>query len=276
MNIEKIIRLAREGALLIILIIIGYRLVNTEFSINLGTLSATDVVAIILAFFAIALSAAFYFKSSEASNNFYDNMHKFTQDTSVILGKIESKFGEQLKNIEERSADLKASVEKYYSNSDKNPSSDLDSAKETTENQVKETKKQYSIILEDVFSKVQLDTDEKTALKESLISKEQEIERLQLQLAETTTATEEELRSRVRRYLVKQIIKRLEAGDTGSLTAMEFFLKILDSSMTVFRRDAEKLGFITDIKPTSEDEVTEKGFGFFMSALDKALTEFDA
>lgn len=100
MNLKEIIRIIREVAIIIVVILLGYRIVNSEFVINLGTLSATDIVALLLAFFAIGLSAAFYFKSSDSSNQFYDNMHKFTQETSVLLGKIESKFGEQLKNIE--------------------------------------------------------------------------------------------------------------------------------------------------------------------------------
>ncbi|MCG8497111.1 MAG: hypothetical protein MI796_13845, partial [Enterobacterales bacterium] len=114
MNLNEVIRIIREIAVICVVLLIGYRVINSDFNINLGTLSATDIVALLLAFFAIGLSAAFYFKGSDSSNKFYDNMHKFTQETSILLGKIQSGFGEQLKNIEQKSQDLKESVDRYY------------------------------------------------------------------------------------------------------------------------------------------------------------------
>ena len=67
MNIKEIIRIIRELAVIVVLIIIGYKFTNTGFTIDVGTLRATDIVALLMAFFAVGLSAAFYFKGSEAS-----------------------------------------------------------------------------------------------------------------------------------------------------------------------------------------------------------------
>lgn len=267
MKLEEVIRIAREVAF--------HRLINSELSISLGTLSAVDIVAILLAFFAIALSAAFYFKGSEASSKFYDNMHKFTQDTSVILGKIESKFGEQLRNIEERSVDLKASVEKYYTNKYSEITSEIQIDKEITEREVDETKQQYSKLIEQIFSEVHLDSEEKESLKESLKAKENEIERLQKQLAEASNAIEKELEPRVKRYLERRIRKIIGSDNNDRLTPKELYLKILESSVVAFRRDILKIGYITDLNPRSESDITDKGFDIFMSALDSALSDAD-
>lgn len=55
----------------------------------------------VLAIFAIVLSILFYFKSTDQSNQFYNSTFAFTKDISVLLAKIESGFGERLKNIED-------------------------------------------------------------------------------------------------------------------------------------------------------------------------------
>ncbi|OQB81233.1 MAG: hypothetical protein BWX88_04318 [Planctomycetes bacterium ADurb.Bin126] len=55
----------------------------------------------ILALFAIGMSVAFYFKTTDSSNQFYDNIYNFTQKTSEILGRIEERFGERLKHLDE-------------------------------------------------------------------------------------------------------------------------------------------------------------------------------
>jgi ATP-dependent Lon protease len=61
--------------------------------------STSQLFSLLLALFSISLAALFYFKATDTSNKFYDNTYKFTQQTSEILNKIESGFGEKLSNL---------------------------------------------------------------------------------------------------------------------------------------------------------------------------------
>ena len=58
----NIIRLLRELAFLSILVYLAYTLIGGNFGISFGTkaLTASEIISILLAFFAILLSAAFY------------------------------------------------------------------------------------------------------------------------------------------------------------------------------------------------------------------------
>ena len=271
MKIDEIIKLGRELAMLLVLVGLAFRVAFSDFSLSLGSLSATDIVAMLLAFFAIALSAAFYFKSSEASSQFYDNMHKFTQDTSVILGKIESKFGEQLRSIEQKSADLKASVDRYYENGGNKSASDKEQ-KETKE-EVEETRRQYDEIIENIFSKTRLDAAEKEKLKDSLRKKESKILELQSLISESANEEEKKLRPRVQRYMVRRIRERLEDNDTDEFSPEELFLDIIRNAVGGFKRDINKIGYISTTKPSSDEDITEKGLEVFMAALEEALNE---
>jgi Skp family chaperone for outer membrane proteins len=271
MSIKEAIRLIRELAVIIVLIVVSYKFVSMEFTIDIGTLSATDIVALLMAFFAVSLSAAFYFKGSEASNLFYDNMHKFTQDTSVILGKIESKFGEQLRNIEQRSADLKESVDKYYLN---NREQFSEEEKEEKRKQINKSKEQYDELLESVFSKVEVDANEKARLKEELQKREKELRSLETSLAEMERKKTEELKPRLSKYLEHKLLRVLDNEELLELKPKDLFLNILKHSMPRFRKDMEDAGFITSSEPRSTDEITKKGFDFFIETLDNAFSKY--
>ncbi|WP_363447938.1 hypothetical protein [Microbacterium sp. NPDC077057] len=271
MNKNEVIRIIRELAVIAILILIGFRIVNSEFSINLGTLSVTDIVALLLAFFAVGLSAAFYFKSSDSSNRFYDNMHKFTQDTSVILGKIESKFSEQLKNIEQKSQDLKNSVDRYYASNGSSNSEDIAKEKEEVEKQATKSKEQYEEILENLFKKAKLDETEKGKLKEVLHRKEEELKSLQSELNNLSNEEKNVLERRISRHLTRIIRKHVATEKYNDLEPMELFLEILKTSNPVFLNDLYEYGYITTPEPSSVEDIKLSAKRLFMSLLQKSL-----
>lgn len=61
----------------------------------------SDLLSLLLALFAVGMSAAFYFRSTQDSNTFFANSYKFTRDVAEILGRIESGFGERLRHLDE-------------------------------------------------------------------------------------------------------------------------------------------------------------------------------
>jgi hypothetical protein len=271
MKINELIRITREVAVIVVIVLIGYRIINSEFSINLGALSTTDIVALLLAFFAIGLSASFYFKATDSSNQFYDNMHKFTQETSVLLGKIESRFGEQLKNIEQKSQDLKDSVERYYSSNGSNDTEGLAEEKAETEQQVKELKQEFENIIETLIEKSKLDKKEKEHFKNALNQKERELEGLQKDLGHISIEEEKTIERRISRYLLRRLNRELQNEKNNEIPAMEFIVNVLNSSSNSFIKDLHKWNYISSETPINTDDITERGKNIFMATLSEAL-----
>lgn len=85
-----------------ICIIVAVGAVSYKFIIGEFDLDFNAFLSLVLALFSIFLSAEFYFKATDTSNKFYDNIYKFTKDIAQLLVKIESSFGQQLKSIDER------------------------------------------------------------------------------------------------------------------------------------------------------------------------------
>lgn len=66
---------------------------------DLGDFRFTDLLSLLLAVFAIGISVLFYFKATDASNEFYNNTYVFTQKTSELLGRLEERFGGELRHL---------------------------------------------------------------------------------------------------------------------------------------------------------------------------------
>lgn len=273
MNLNEVMKIIREIAVTCVVLLIGYRVISSDFDINLGTLSVTDIVALLLAFFAVGLSAAFYFKSADSSNKFYDNMHKFTQETSVLLGRIQSGFGEQLKNIEKKSQDLKESVDRYYSSNGTGISENIAKEKAATEKQVSDSEQELGRIIETLFEKSKLDDSEKQTLKSNLKEKELKLKRLQRELNSISNEEQASFNRKINRYLTRIVRNEVNDDRNNNLTSMELFLNILKTADKPFLIDMYKLGYIKDSSPVSVQDITIDGEKLFMSILSKVLPD---
>ena len=109
--VVKYTGLATRLSVLVLFAIAAYRLAWSDVSIDLSKFDFSDLLALLLALFAVAMSVAFYFKSTDSSNQFYDNIYNFTQKTSEILGRIEERFGEQLRHLDEGYGRIESRVE---------------------------------------------------------------------------------------------------------------------------------------------------------------------
>lgn len=76
----------------------AYKVYSTPTTL---TVDFPTLLSLLLALFSVGLAALFYFKETETSNAFYDNTYKFTKDIAELLVKIESGFGERLRNLDE-------------------------------------------------------------------------------------------------------------------------------------------------------------------------------
>lgn len=85
------------------LFIVGilYKVIIFEWKVDPFTFSFSELLSFILTLFTLGISMAFYFKASETSNRFYENTYKFTKDISESIGRMEERFGERLKHMDE-------------------------------------------------------------------------------------------------------------------------------------------------------------------------------
>jgi len=89
-------------------------LLTAPYKIDFTKIGFSDFLSLSLAIFSISLSAAFYFKATDTSNRFYDNTYNFMKDISENLGRIEERFGEQLKHLDEGYTGISEAILKGY------------------------------------------------------------------------------------------------------------------------------------------------------------------
>lgn len=159
-------------AVLALIIIAAWRLSTATF--DLSGFQFTDLLMLLMAFFAIAMSAAFYFKATDASNRFYDNTYKFTREIALILARIEERFGERLEHLHESYTGIQKQVEKAYAGA-----VDLDKLKEQIkeeEEKKKSIEEEKQKVIDELTEKAQLDEAEKRQIRDRLARAEMKAE----------------------------------------------------------------------------------------------------
>jgi hypothetical protein len=198
--------LLRDILLIGLLIVIIWKLINAHFNFNLATFSFTDFLNLFLALFSVGLSVAFYFKATEASNQFYDNTYKFTKDMSEILGRIEAGFGERLRHLDEGYSGMRERLDKLpqYGGA-----TVLEVKKE--EEEIKKKELEQKALIEGLAIKAKLAEHEKHALFENLSKKNEELEQARMELRQMQSSrrrNSDELPPR--RTVIRYIARRMK------------------------------------------------------------------
>ncbi|MBE0566953.1 MAG: hypothetical protein IH621_13415 [Krumholzibacteria bacterium] len=197
----------RDVLLVAAIAIVVWKLAGATFVINMDKFGFVELLATLMAFFAIGLSVAFYFKATETSNTFYDNVYHFTKDTSEILGRIEAGFGERLRHLDEGYSGLR---EKF----DRIPF-DVNEAKEEVEKEQKEVEKKEAEkqeLLENLAERAKLAEGEKLKLFEELKSRDESLENARRELFRLRRKIEQaEIREGVPEELAHYLIDALPA-----------------------------------------------------------------
>lgn len=159
------------SCLLILTVVVSIKisLINSENVFK--DFNFTDLLSLLLAFFSITISIVFYLKAGETANQFYDNTYKFTQHTSEILGRIESGFGERLRNINESYNRLGEDIRRYSAKDNR--------VQEEIKNQTENIEKNENVlkdIVNTLFENSKLDENEKEKLKKDLTQSNKELE----------------------------------------------------------------------------------------------------
>lgn len=167
--VDSFANLTKYLSILIIVGVIAYKLIVSPFAI---TIDVATLLSLLLALFAIYLSALFYFKATETSNSFYDNTYKFTKDIAELLVRIESGFGERLRHLDESYSKIQDRFDKYARPEEiAETQKEADKSQEELEAKVKERDN----IINELFERSNLKEKEKSSILDRLKQAEDEL-----------------------------------------------------------------------------------------------------
>lgn len=261
MTLRDLIRLMREIAFLGVLVYLSIKLFSGELSLDFAKLSSTELVNLLLAFFSIALSAAFYFAATSQSNQFYDNVNKFSKETSELLGRLD----EQVKGIGGRQTELKDSIDKhYYSGKGR------DTEKGEKGGMLEEVEKlqdKLSTLVSGILDKTNLTAAERASLEAQLKEKDAELGALRENIGRETSRIEPRVRNHTRRKL-----KEMGIENIIDARPEELLFQLTRKGHPAYINDLIKLKYLTGKDVDSPKNVTESGKQMVLSVLD-SLTE---
>ncbi|HHC6444926.1 TPA: hypothetical protein ACN35N_004435 [Vibrio parahaemolyticus] len=258
---------AKSIALIVLSGAIAIRLYDSKIEIAMDT---ATLLSILLALFSVALSAMFYFKATETSNKFYDNSYRYTKDVAELLVKIESGFGERLKNLDEGYSSMREQIQN---------SSSLENAIQQTKIHLKaeqedidKIKNEKDELLKKLFESSKLRKEEKESLASELEARDHELKESQRELAklskklfvermEKREASEDtsQLKSRVTSFTLSNVIPQLPEFEHLTLrTLNNSFDEILPTLPSEFAEDLISLGYLR----RDVGKLTRKGQAF--------------
>lgn len=240
-NVRDIVVLVFFGAL-------SFKLFSMDLSLDIKEFGFTDLLSMLVSFFSIGLSVAFYFKATDTSNRFYDNSYAFTKDVSEILGRMEAGFGERLRHLDEGYSGIRDKFDRLPFDSAKALE---DIEKETQE--IKKKEEEQRKTLESLAQKAHLAESEKIELFEHMEKLSRELEesktearRLEMRLR----VNERELRDEsfeVLQYVVRRLkqIRNPEVPTNSPRASYRYlFRKIRDELPSGAIRELELNGLV--------------------------------
>ncbi|MBE0635622.1 hypothetical protein IH601_06480 [Candidatus Bipolaricaulota bacterium] len=190
--------------------VVSYKIVVSPITIDLADFNFSDLLSIVLALFAIAISVVFYFKATETSNRFYDNSFRFTKEIPEILGRIEAGFGERLKHLDEGYEGIRERVERLP----KDPAK-AEAAIKKEEEGVERQEKERTELLEQLVARAQMKADEKLEVLEQLKEKDRDLAAARDELA-----------------FLRKRVSRSKPSDSASTRGQAFILELRVASAT--------------------------------------------
>lgn len=249
---------------------VGYKVATADYSfIN----NFDSVLSLILALFSIALAAAFFFKATETSNKFYNNIYDFLHDTTKSLASMESGFGEKLLNIDKTQTSMQNKL--YGSTEDEiqETAAEIEEKKESIEN-IKQTQNK---VIEDLINESQKTQKEKEEIKELFTQNEEKLKNATREIRILKSILDNQkadslmteiiddkhdssiMKLRVANYFRVRFLKR-NHDKVCKLSWKELLPDAKDfihNSISPFKRDLRSLNL------TIEDRLTPEGQSFF-------------
>jgi len=249
----------RDMLLISLIAIIAWKLLDAEFKVDLASFSFNDFLALILALFSVALSVAFYFKASDASNQFYDNTYKFTKEMSEILGRIEAGFGERLRHLDEGYTGMRDRLDRLPNYS----GATVSDVKEEEE-QIKRKEAEQRAVIEGLAQKAKLAEHEKQELFANLARTSQELEQARIELHQMQASRHETAaviprRRAILQYVARKIRQNLPEEIPPELLSTMHVRKLFDENKSKLADaaldDMKKLGLLDEYENLTRDSL---------------------
>jgi len=240
----------RDVVIVLVIAIIAWKLLTSEFQIDLSKFSFSELLALILSLFSVSLSVAFYFKASDTSSRFYDNSYKFTKEMAEILGRIEAGFGEKLRHLDEGYSGIRDKFDRLPAYGE---STNSEVKKEEAE--VKKRQEEQRALLENLATRAKLAEGEKKEIFSKLAEKAEELEQARLELRHLRQSKEElspvdrDLRHTVLSYIAEKIREATppDIDPKSSQTSIgRTFRKIRNEIHSDAIRDLRRFDFIDE------------------------------
>ncbi|PME31601.1 hypothetical protein BCV39_22295 [Vibrio sp. 10N.286.55.E10] len=199
------IKNVRDVVVLVFLAVMTFKIFSMEITLNMSEFGFTDLLSIIVAFFSIALSVAFYFKATDTSNRFYDNSYAFTKEMSEVIGRMESGFGEKLKHLDEGYTGIRDKFDQLpFDFNQTQKELEIENA------EIKKKEEEQRKTLEELAKKAHLAENEKQELFERMSNLSRELE---------------ESKSQARRFERQMLLH--ESSDADSFTVLSYVVRQL-------------------------------------------------
>ena len=249
----------RDLILVILITIVGWKVLNSEFQVDLSKFSFSELLALILSIFSVGLSVAFYFKASDTSNRFYDNSYKFTKEMSEILGRIEAGFGEKLRHLDEGYSGIRDKFDRmpHYGES-------INTEVKKEEAEIKKREEEQRALLEGLATRAKLAEGEKEEIFAKLAEKNEELEQSRLELrhlrrsAEELSPSERDLRTSLFRYIAEKILEGTPPNlpvNSPQSSVSRIFRKISDDLPKDAIRDLQRFNLIDEEGNLTRDTI---------------------
>lgn len=262
---------------LVLVGVFSYKVYSTPTTLNIDF---PTLLSLLLALFSVGLSALFYFKATETSNAFYDNTYKFTRDIAQLLVKIESGFGERLRNLDEGYSSMRTYLQGIPGKQD-DAVEKTKQKLETEQQEIEKVSSERNEIVLHLIERSHLEQEEKEKVLTQLKSKEQELVEAQREVTKLNKRLFMERMNKKRQPALPEIEKRLTGYTQSQVVRKIGRERIIDASPTSIRRrfdemindlpslyiaDLERLGYF-------DNGLTPSGLRFLREA---AIKENDA
>lgn len=239
--------------------VLALKLWEADFSKAFAAFDFSDLLALFLALFSIALSVLFYLKATDTSNVFYDNTYRFTKDVSEILGRVEAGFGEKLAHLDKGYSGLKSAVENIPFDRQQTQQ-DI----EEEEQQLEKVERERAELIESLAERARLEGKEKDRLFQQIQRQDEELSntRRELYLLRRRMMRAEmdanELPERMTNYLKTKVLSQVpsEIIAEAPLWVLNSHIKRVIESINnqQFSMDLKRFQVIDD-----DGDITSKG-----------------
>ena len=248
--------------------------VSYKFIIGNFNLDFNAFLSLVLALFSILLSAMFYFKATDTSNKFYNNIYNFTKDIAQLLVKIESSFGQQLKSIDERQ--LKMNDWVYNGKMSEHEIEKTEDEIDKQKVELERINNEQQEIIDKLIEEAKMKDDEKEQIKNELAENKRQYSRTKdaLNILQVKLMSNEELDkiSSIQswfnpdeHYYIKEftnkIINKFGMQSTDKASIVNFFSQAKKYMPQKYLNLLDRRGFVRD------GELTDTGILFYLGLI---------